>query len=174
MENVTVLIRYFSRKIDEMELCERIEKTNTTLLSGGVMAGIGQLAIPIPRVGAMIGAFVGAALSQTFYDISLRAFKEAKLVHQRCIEIEEACRANIGLLEIYQNQFKEVFEQYFHGNVKFFNESFDELKNVLYAGDTDLAIAANNKSQEWLGQKPLFDNSKEGWDFITSRGRTEI
>ncbi|WP_225236259.1 hypothetical protein [Helicobacter acinonychis] len=110
-------------------------------LSGGVMAGIGQLAIPIPRVGAMIGAFMGVALSQTFYGISLKAFKEAKLVHQRCIEIEEACRANI-LLEIYQNQFKEVFEQYFHGNVKFFNESFDELKNALYTGDADLTISS--------------------------------
>ncbi|CAJ99454.1 Uncharacterised protein [Helicobacter acinonychis] len=105
------------------------------------MAGIGQLAIPIPRVGAMIGAFMGVALSQTFYGISLKAFKEAKLVHQRCIEIEEACRANI-LLEIYQNQFKEVFEQYFHGNVKFFNESFDELKNALYTGDADLTISS--------------------------------
>ncbi|CAJ99453.1 conserved hypothetical protein fragment 1 [Helicobacter acinonychis str. Sheeba] len=31
MENVTVLIRYFSGKIDKMELCERLGKTNTTL-----------------------------------------------------------------------------------------------------------------------------------------------
>ncbi|GAA9002669.1 hypothetical protein Taitung16_12720 [Helicobacter pylori] len=28
--------------------------------------GIGQLAIPIPVVGALIGGFVGAALSETF------------------------------------------------------------------------------------------------------------
>ncbi len=41
-------------------------------------------------------------------------------------------------------------------------------------GDADLGIGINNKIQERLGQKALFDNSKEGWDFITSRGRTEI
>ncbi|GAA8125225.1 hypothetical protein NP0147_09360 [Helicobacter pylori] len=74
----------------------------------------------------------------------------------------------IGLLEAYQNQFKEVFEQYFHGNVKFFNESFDELERALYAGDADLAIAANNKIQERLGQKPLSNNNQELWELITS------
>ncbi len=85
---------------------------------------------------------------------------------------------------MHQNQFNEVFERYFHGNMKFFNESFDELERVLYAGDADLAIGANNKIQEGLGQKPLFGNKqecwefitsrKEGWNFITSPGRTEI
>ncbi|GAA7149841.1 hypothetical protein HpBGD46_04700 [Helicobacter pylori] len=49
---------------------------------------------------------------------------------------------------MYQNQFKEVSEQYFHGTIKFFNESFDELERALCAGDADLAIAANNKIQE--------------------------
>ncbi|GHR75282.1 hypothetical protein VN0645_06600 [Helicobacter pylori] len=75
---------------------------------------------------------------------------------------------------MYQNQFKEVFERYFHGTIKFFNESFDELGRVLYAGDTDLAIADNSKIQEGLGQKPLSNNKQELWDFITSRGKTEI
>ncbi len=80
----------------------------------------------------------------------------------------------IKLLEVYQNQFKEVFERYFHETTKFFNQSFDELWRASYTGDADLGIGINNKIQERLGQKALFDNSKEGWDFITSRGRTEI
>ncbi len=81
---------------------------------------------------------------------------------------------------MYRNQFKEVFERYFHGTIKFFNESFDELERALYAGDADLVIGANNKIQERLGQKALFGNKqecitsrKECWNFITSRGRTE-
>ncbi|GAA9027250.1 hypothetical protein Taitung203_10840 [Helicobacter pylori] len=136
--------------------------------------GIGQLAIPIPVVGALIGGFVGITMSKTFYDISLKTLKEAKETHQRRIEIEKECREHIRLLEMYRNQFKEVFERYFHGNMKFFNESFDELERVLYADDTDLVIGANDKIQEGLGQKPLFGNKQECWDFITSPGRTEI
>ncbi len=66
------------------------------------------------------------------------------------------------------NQFKEVFEKYFHETTKFFNQSFNELERASYAGDADLAIAVNNKSREWLGQKALFDNKQEGWELIIS------
>ncbi len=107
-------------------------------------------------VGALIGGFVGAALSEAFFN-ALNS-KKVELARQRRIEIEKECRESIRQLEMYQNQFKEVFERYFHGNVKFFNESFGDLERVLYAGDADLAIGANNKIQEGLGQKALSNN----------------
>ncbi|GAA8442059.1 hypothetical protein HpNP56_07980 [Helicobacter pylori] len=166
--NVTIFTRYFSGKIDEVELLKQLGKANTTLISSGAMAVVGQALIPIPVVGALIGGFVGATLSETFFNAFLKAREETKLACKRRIEIEKECRESIRLLEMYQNQFKEVFEQYFHGNVKFFNESFDELERVLYAGDADLAIAANNKIQERLGQKPLSNNKQELWELITS------
>lgn len=179
-----ILIKYFHGKINSVECLEKLGKENTDFLSSIAMSGIGQLAIPIPVVGALIGGFVGITMSKTFYDISLKTLKEAKEARQRRIEIEKECRESIRQLEMYRNQFNEVFERYFHGTIKFFNESFDELERALYAGDADLVIGANNKIQEGLGQKALFGNKqecwefitsrKEGWDFITSRGRTEI
>ncbi|BAW64023.1 putative uncharacterized protein [Helicobacter pylori] len=156
--NVTIFIRYFSGKIDKAELCKQLGRTNTSLLSGGTMAIAGQALILIPVVGALIGGFVGTTMSKTFYDISLKTLKEAKEAHQRRIEIEKECREGIRQLEMHQNQFKEVFERYFHGTIKFFNESFDELERALYAGDADLVIGANNKIQEGLGQKALSNN----------------
>ncbi len=167
--NVTILGRYLSGKIDEAELLKQLGKANTTLISGGAMAVVGQALIPIPVVGALIGGFVGAALSEAFLNS-----KKVELARQRRIEIEKECREHIRLLEMYRNQFKEVFEQYFHETTKFFNQSFDELERALYAGDADLAIGANNKIQEGLGQKPLFSNKQECWNFITNPGRTEI
>ncbi len=170
--NFTIFGRYFSGKIDEVELCKQLGRTNTSLLSGGAMAVAGQALIPIPVVGALIGGFVGAVLSEAFFNV-LNS-KKVELARQKRIEIEKECRESIRLLEMYQNQFKEVFEQYFHETTKFFNQSFNELERALYAGDADLAIGVNNKIQEGLGQKPLFGNKQECWDFITSRGRTEI
>ncbi|WP_232728652.1 hypothetical protein [Helicobacter pylori] len=55
--------RYFSGKIDEAELLKQLGKANTSLLSGGAMAVVGQVLIPIPVVGALIGGFVGTTLS---------------------------------------------------------------------------------------------------------------
>ncbi|WRE29769.1 hypothetical protein KVE92_03315 [Helicobacter pylori] len=166
--NATILGRYLSGKIDEAELLKQLGKANTTLISSGAMAVAGQALIPIPVVGTLIGGFVGAVLSETCFNALLKAREEAKLARQRRIEIEKECRELIKLLEAYQNQFKEVFEQYFHETTKFFNQSFDELERALYALDADLAIGVNNKSREWLGQKALFDNSKEGWELIIS------
>ncbi len=166
--NATVLTRYFSGKIDKTELLKQLGKANTTLVSSGAMAVAGQALIPIPVVGALVGGFVGAALSETCLNALLKAREEAKLARQRRIEIEKECREIIKLLEAYQNQFKEVFEKYFHETTKFFNQNFDELERALYAGDADLAIAVNNKSREWLGQKALFDNKQEGWELIIS------
>ncbi|WRE19755.1 hypothetical protein KVC67_03035 [Helicobacter pylori] len=166
--NATVLTRYFSGKIDGTELRKQLVKTNTTLVSSGAMAVAGQALIPIPVVGALIGGFVGAALSETCLNALLKAREEAKLARQRRIEIEKECREIIKHLEAYQNQFKEVFEKYFHETTKFFNQSFNELERASYAGDADLAIAVNNKSREWLGQKALFDNKQEGWELIIS------
>ncbi len=138
------------------------------------MAVAGQALIPIPVVGALIGGFVGATMSETCFNALLKACEETKLARQRRIDIEKECWEIIKLLDAYQNQFKEVFEQYFHETTKFFNQSFDELERALYAGDADLAIGVHNKIQEGLGQKPLFGNKQECWNFITSRGRTEI
>ncbi len=168
VENCKVFIDYFRGKIDEAELLKQLGKANTTLVSSGAMAFAGQALIPIPVVGALIGGFVGAVLSETCFNALLKAREEAKLARQRRIEIERECREIIKLLEIYQNQFKEVFEKYFHETTKFFNQNFDELERASYAGDTDLAIAVNNKSREWLGQKALFDNKQEGWELIIS------
>ncbi|WRG56068.1 hypothetical protein FNE08_02655 [Helicobacter pylori] len=172
--NATILGRYFSGKIDKTELLKQLGKANTTLISSGAMAVAGQALIPIPVVGALVGGFVGAILSETCFNAFLKACEEAKLARQRRIEIERECHEIIKLLEIYQNQFKEVFEQHFHETTKFFNQSFDELERVLYAGDTDLAIGVNNKIQERLGQKPLFNNKQECWELITSNKEIEI
>ncbi|WRC53669.1 hypothetical protein E5L10_03110 [Helicobacter pylori] len=170
--NCKVFIDYFRGKIDEAELLKQLGKANTTLISSGAMAVAGQALIPIPVVGALVGGFVGAVLSETFFNI-LNS-ERVELARQRRIEIEKECRESIRLLEIYRNQFKEVFKQYFHGNVKFFNENFNNLERVLYAGDADLVIGINNKIQERLGQKPLFNNTQEFLELMNNSGKIEI
>ncbi|PUD05015.1 hypothetical protein C2S01_02250 [Helicobacter pylori] len=166
--NATILGRYLSGKIDKTELLKQLVKANATLVSSGAMAVAGQALIPIPVVGALVGGFVGATLSETCFNALLKAREEAKLARQRRIEIEKECHEFIKLLEAYQNQFKEVFEKYFHETTRFFNQSFDELERASYAGYADLAIAVNNKSREWLGQKALSNNKQELWELITS------
>ncbi len=174
IECCKIFIDYGSQKIDDDELSCRLLHTGTKILGTKAMAVAGQVLIPIPVVGAIIGNFVGALLSKTLCENLRDALKEAKLTRQRRIKIEKECRESIRLLETYRNQFKEVFERYFHGNVKFFNENFNNLERTLYAGDADLAIGVNNKIQERLGQKPLFNNTQEFLELMNNGGKIEI
>ncbi|NHA51577.1 hypothetical protein [Helicobacter pylori] len=174
IECYKIFIDYGSKKIDDDELSCRLLHTGTKILGTKAMAVVGQTFIPIPGVGAIIGNFVGALLSKTLCENLRDALKEAKLARQRRIEIEKECRESIRQLEMYQNQFNEVFKQYFHGNVKFFNENFNNLERALYAGDADLAIGVNNKIQERLGQKPLFNNTQEFLELMNNGGKIEI
>ncbi|GAA7572090.1 hypothetical protein HpBHB4_07080 [Helicobacter pylori] len=77
-----VFIDYRRGKINETELLKRLVRANTTLISSGAMAVAGQVLIPIPVVGALIGGFVGATLSETCFNALLKACEEAKLACQ--------------------------------------------------------------------------------------------
>ncbi|GAA7739835.1 hypothetical protein JP0165_08690 [Helicobacter pylori] len=86
--NVMIFTRYFSGKIDKAELCTTWENQHQSFDERWRYALAGQVLIPIPVVGALIGGFVGTTMSKIFYDISLKTLKEAKEAHQRRIEIE--------------------------------------------------------------------------------------
>ncbi len=64
-----------------------------------------------------------------------------------------------------------MFEQHFHETTKFFNQNFDALWRASYTGDTDLGIGVNNKIQERLGQKPLFNNTQEFSELMNNGGK---
>ncbi|WP_120910119.1 hypothetical protein [Helicobacter pylori] len=171
-KNVKIFDNYLSKNIDETELIEQLHHAGKNLLIGIVAKfvnfgnKVASISSSIPGIGPLINVL--APMASQFLHTFLKAREEAKLARQRRIEIERECREIIKLLEIYQNQFKEVFEQYFHETTRFFNQSFDELERVICAGDPNWALAVNNKTREWLGQKALFDNSKESWELITS------
>lgn len=85
--NCKAFIDYVRGKINESELLKQLVKANATLINSGAMAVVGQALIPIPVVGALIGSFVGATLSETCFNALLKAREEAKLARQRRIEI---------------------------------------------------------------------------------------
>ncbi len=56
--NCKAFIDYVRGKINESELLKQLVKANATLINSGAMAVVGQVLIPIPVVGALIGSFL--------------------------------------------------------------------------------------------------------------------
>lgn len=91
--------RYVTGEITEVQLLTEVGEKGAGMLSAGMMATLGQLAIPIPFVGAAIGGMIGYTLSSLFYQSALDAAKGAEMSREalkRTRAIQESARARIA------------------------------------------------------------------------------
>lgn len=70
-------------EIDEAQFLEEIGQVGSTALMSSMMAVVGQVAIPIPVVGGLIGGFIGSTLSGLFYQHALDAVREKNMAKKR-------------------------------------------------------------------------------------------
>ncbi len=100
--------RFVTGEIDEAQLLVEVGEKGSGMLSSGMMAAAGQLAIPVPFVGAAIGGMIGYTLSSMFYQSALDAARGAKLSRQqltRVRAIESAARDRIAAEQAQLNAF---------------------------------------------------------------------
>ncbi|MBY6031115.1 hypothetical protein KUV41_17285 [Halomonas sp. DP8Y7-1] len=91
--------RFVSGEITEAQLLTEVGEKGTGMLSSGMMAAVGQAAIPIPFVGAAIGGLIGYTLSSMFYQSALDAAHGAQISREQILkvrEIEAAARESIA------------------------------------------------------------------------------
>lgn len=91
--------RYVTGEISEAQLLTEVGEKGVGMLSAGMMTALGQLAIPVPFVGAAIGGMIGYTLSSLFYLSALDAARGAEVsreVLKRTRFIQEAARARIA------------------------------------------------------------------------------
>lgn len=91
--------RYVTGEITEAQLLVEVGEKGAGMLSSAMMAALGQLAIPVPVVGAAIGGMIGYTLSSLFYQSALDAALGAELSRQqleRVRAIQSAARARIA------------------------------------------------------------------------------
>ena len=95
----TSIKRYVIGEISEAQLLIEVGEKGSGMLSAGMMAALGQLAIPVPFVGAAIGGMIGYTLSSLFYQSALDAANGAEMSRdmlKRTQEIQAAARTHIA------------------------------------------------------------------------------
>ena len=95
--------------IDGTELAKEMGITATGMLSASAFTMMGQIAIPIPVLGGLIGGMVGYAITNSLYQGFFDVLKEAKLSAERRQMIEMQCAAAAALARQYENGLKELF-----------------------------------------------------------------
>lgn len=157
--------RYVDDEITGAQFLEEVGEKGAGMLSSGMMAALGQLAIPIPFVGAAIGGMIGYTLSSMFYQIALDAGRQADASRERLIRIqkiesaarEEIDRQRVALSEFMQKEFPELMRE---------TEELFECINSHGIGDMDIFAAAINSYAELMGAQLQFKNQMEFDDFM--------
>lgn len=159
--------RFVTGEIDEAQLLIEVGEKGAGMLSSGMMAAVGQLAIPVPFVGAAIGGMIGYTLSSMFYQVALDAARGARLSRQQLMRvqaIEAAARDRIALEQAQLDAFvsREI--------PQLRQETQDLLAalNSANSQDADTLASSINHYATLLGKSLQFQNLMEFDDFMSS------
>jgi len=176
LETGKTLAKYFNGKIDGVQCFEELGEKGTGLLSSALFSTIGaagavsvfeksvvigQLIIPIPVIGGLIGGMLGYALSSACYGQLMSALKDAKMARERRIQIEAACAESIRMIREYRAEMEKAISEYLSEHITVFHSAFDKMKKKLNIGDIDGFIAGANSITRKLGGQPQFENMSE-------------
>lgn len=148
---------YFSGEIDGVQCLEQLGEKGYGMVNSALYAAIGQVAIPIPVVGALIGSMLGYALSSASYGALTQSLKEAKMAREERIRIEAEVAESISMLREYRAELEANISKYLKDTRDFFDETFSRMKSSLQTGDIDGYIAANNAITRKMGKRPVYD-----------------
>lgn len=86
-------------EISEAQFLTEVGEKGAGMLSAGMMSAAGQIAIPIPFVGAAVGGMIGYTISSFFYQSTIDAARDVELSREkleRIQAIEVAARIRIA------------------------------------------------------------------------------
>ena len=154
------IIKYAKGEITGTQLCQEMGLTATGLLSASVFATLGQVAIPIPVLGAMIGGMVGYMLTNSFYTSFFDVLKNAKLAKERRIDIEQKCAEAQRIAQQYERDIKHLFDTKL-AQFKQDSEQLFALLNNPQTSDDDYCSAINQFAETTFGKDLRIKTSKE-------------
>ncbi len=159
--------RYVTGEISEAQLFAEVGEKGAGMLSGGMMAALGQLAIPVPFVGAAIGGMIGYTLSALFYQSALDAARGAEISRQQLVRIRTIKTAARALIA----QEQAALDAFTRREIPVLRQETQRLFAIVDRADIDSADAltsAINQYASLLGKQLQFQSLQEFDDFMKS------
>lgn len=159
--------RYIDGDISEAQLLTEVGEKGAGMLSSGMMAALGQVAIPIPFIGAAVGGMIGYTLSSFFYQGALDAARGAELSRQqleRIQAIQAAARDRIAIEKTALHAFISREIPKLQQETKYLFSIVEKSK----AGGSDELAMAINQYATLLGKQLQFQSQEEFDDFMDS------
>jgi hypothetical protein len=161
LESGKTLRRFFSGKIDGPQCLEELGEKGTGMVSSAMFAAIGQIAIPVPILGAAVGSMLGFALSSAFYKELTSALHDGKIARRERIRIEAECEESVRMIKEYRKTLEDTMSAHFQECHSFFQNSLDIFQDALFSNNINLFISNSANIIQELGGIPQFTNSAE-------------
>jgi hypothetical protein len=127
-------IKYLNDEIDEEQMLEEVSHTVITGTSSFYYGALGQVLIPVPVVGAIIGSTVGYFVGNILYHsglISLGDTVGVKLAKERRKRIESLCLQAIPLIQRHRGELQAVIQQSLTEQAELFESAFSSMEAAI-------------------------------------------
>ena len=156
-----VLYRYCTGQIDGKTCVQELSLQSANMLSASLFAGIGQVVIPIPIVGGMLGAMAGYSMSSAMFGILQQAFREEGIAINQRQEQETACAQYVAQMKAYREQFESAINTYFSHEKERFQQAFTGMQDGIKVNDTQWVLDMGNSLIARFGGTVTYKNQEE-------------
>lgn len=162
---------YMNGTVSKEKLFKEISYLAIPSISMLSYATIGQVYIPIPGIGAMIGATAGYVVGNLLYNTGLLAIGDSDIVKmskERRQRVEEISDTLIPVIQKHRNQLENYMQIYFKERQEIFDKSFKMLDTALSETDTNLYTEGLVNINKQYNQDLSFQNFNEFDKFMKS------
>lgn len=168
------LKKYSNGEITTQECIIALGEKGLNFATTGYAMSLGQALIPIPVVGAAVGALVGSVLTGNYYSNLVNILKTKELEHQERLRIITECERAAREERLFREELEEYLEEYFKDFQDCFDEALSEIRFAFQAGDADGIIAGANQITRKLGGKVKYENITEFKNFLDCDSDDEL
>lgn len=156
-----ILYQYCTGKIDVKTCVQKISVQGANMLSANLLSVIGQIVIPIPIAGAIIGNIAGYPMSAFMVKTLQEAFDEECISIERRKELEKASIEYIQQKKIEREQFESDIDRYLGNKKKQFQHAFIDMQDAIKLNDTQWVIDVGNHMLFNFDEKAEFKSQDE-------------
>lgn len=148
------MISYLKGDIELEQLSDEITHTAITSSASFYYGALGQVMIPIPVVGSIVGAAVGYMIGNLIHQSGLVALGDSQLVKiakERRRQIQALCLAAIPQIRQNRMALQQQLDQHFELRKQLFMSAFDSFDFAMNDWESNQCIEALNTISEQFG-----------------------
>ena len=135
--------RYLLKEIDEEQLLDEVNRTVITGTASFYYGSLGQAVIPIPVIGAFVGATVGYFTGTILYQsglLCLGSTPSARQADERRKRIEELCLHAIPLMQRHREELQSLIYKYATAHTALVASALTAMDTALAEGNPDACL----------------------------------